>query len=167
MCGGDVWLCRCRFHPSPRWRIHRFPRALSRPTRNRLAYRRNACQAPPPSASVSYFACRRKARLGGGFLRRASSRRRPGVLPRRHRRSAFPMQRDDEGKNPPCRVVVAVELALEPFHEKVGRLVVKRAASHVDRFDLSRHRGPDGRVIAFANHTIVLEKTTERSQREN
>ena len=29
--------------------------------------------------------------------------------------------------------MVAIELALEPFHEKVGCVVVKRAASHVDR----------------------------------
>jgi hypothetical protein len=107
-CEGDVWLCRCRFLPSRRWRIHCFRRALSRPTRNRLAYRRNAGRVPPPSASVRYFAYRRKARLAGGFLRRGSSRRRPGILPRRHRRSAFPMQRDDKGENPPCRVVVAI-----------------------------------------------------------
>src|SRR5690606_14479497 len=70
--------------------------------------------------------------------------------------SALPMQRTDQGEEPPRGIEVDMNLVLEPFDQKPRSFVVQAAAAHVDGFDAGRGFGPDRGVIAFANLEIVL-----------
>ena len=74
------------------------------------------------------------------------------------------MQDADQREQPPCRVEIDVDLAVEPFLENFAALVVQSAPRHVDGFDLRRRRLPDGLVVAFANLEIVFDDDAERRQ---
>ena len=81
--------------------------------------------------------------------------------------SAFPVQRRDEGENPPGRIDIAVDLALQPLQEKLGSFIVNRAAAHIDGLDLRAGRRADCRIIALADEEIIFEKAAKRRQRED
>src|SRR5579863_6064532 len=80
--------------------------------------------------------------------------------------SPLPVQHRDQREQPPRRVEIELDLALEPLHEDVRGLVVQGAAAHVERLDAVRRRGADRRVVAVADHEIILHDPAERRQRE-
>ena len=49
---------------------------------------------------------------------------------------APPMQDTDQREQPPCRVKIDIDLAVEPFLENFAAVIVQGAPRHVQRFNL-------------------------------
>src|SRR5215471_16481884 len=79
---------------------------------------------------------------------------------------ALPVQHGDQREQVARRVEVDDDLVLEPLHQELGALVVQRAPAHVDRLDLARRRGADRRVVAVADHEVVLHDALEWRERQ-
>src|SRR3546814_3807996 len=76
------------------------------------------------------------------------------------------MKHADQGEQPPRGVEIHVDLAVQGFPQQLGRVVVKRAAGHVDRLDPVRAVGADRFEIAVANGEIVADRPTEAGEAE-
>src|SRR5262245_9649298 len=76
------------------------------------------------------------------------------------------MQYAEQRKQPPRRVEVGLDLAVEPLFEGLAPFVVKAAARHVDSLDLTRRRVADRVVVALADHEIILDDPAERRHRQ-
>jgi hypothetical protein len=68
-------------------------------------------------------------------------------------RCSTQMQREQ----PPRRIEIDIDLALEAFAQQRRAFVVQAAAAHVERFDLRRRRIADRLEIAFADEEIILD----------
>src|SRR5690606_8953314 len=86
---------------------------------------------------------------------------------RGHASLAPPVEYADEGKEPPRRVEINLDLAGEPVHQRLRAFVMQSAPAHVDRFDLAGGRGSNGLVITLADEEVVLDDCAERSQRQH
>lgn len=76
-----------------------------------------------------------------------------------HRRTALtPDVHDaDQGEQATRRIFVHRHLVGESFAEDVGTFIVQTAPSHVDCFDATGRKCPDGINIAFAYKEVVLD----------
>src|SRR5947209_199832 len=61
---------------------------------------------------------------------------------------------------------VDIHLALEPLHQELGAFGVERSPTHVERLDALGSGGADRRVIAVADHEVVLHDPPQRRKRE-
>src|SRR5712691_5275873 len=80
--------------------------------------------------------------------------------------SALPMQRADQREEPACGIEIDGDLVLQALDQKLGALVVKAAAAHVDRLDLRRRFGANRRIVALAHGEVVLHHAPEGRERE-
>src|SRR5579883_1459508 len=80
--------------------------------------------------------------------------------------SPLPVQYRDQREQSPRGVEVELDLALESLHEDARAFVMQGAAPHIERLDTVRRRRADRRVIAVADHEIVLHDAAKRRQRE-
>src|SRR4051812_2016151 len=80
--------------------------------------------------------------------------------------ASLDVQHADQGEQPPRRVEVQLDLAVEAFLEQLGRLVVDRAAGHVDRLEALGRIGADRFEIAFADREIVAHRPLEAGEAE-
>ena len=77
------------------------------------------------------------------------------------------MEHADQREQPPRRVEIDRDLAVEPVHQHLGRLVVEGAARHVDGLDLLRGRGLDRLIIAVADREIIADRTAKSAKAED
>src|SRR6185437_16237880 len=84
-----------------------------------------------------------------------------------HLYSALQMQDADQREDAARRVVIDVDLALEPLAQQRRAFVVQPAAAHVERLDLRRRRVADRLVVALADQKVVPDDAAERRERQH
>src|SRR5437588_12788802 len=82
-------------------------------------------------------------------------------------RSAPQVQHANQGKEPPRRVEIDLDLVGEPLDQQRGPLIVQGPPADVDRFDLRQARTANRFVIAVADHKIIFDDPAKRRQRQS
>gem|GEM_PF-2092729 len=76
------------------------------------------------------------------------------------------MEDADQGKEPARRGEVGLHFPLKPLQQKLGRVIVNPAASHVDSLDLARAGLANRLIIGIANREVFADGPLEASKRE-
>src|SRR3546814_3113567 len=81
--------------------------------------------------------------------------------------SALDVEHADQREQAPRGVEIDLDLAVETFDQHLRRLVVQRAARHVDGLDLLRGRRADRLIIAVADREIVADRPAKAPEAED
>ena len=68
------------------------------------------------------------------------------------------MQGTNQSKKTARRVEADFRLIAQTIRQQARAFIMQPSATHINGFDLRRSRGPDGIVVALADHKIVFHE---------